>query len=86
MVLRVPPGGDQDRGPGFIACVIITTFAALITVCIRIYVRRCISHAVGWDDWTILLSMVPLSILTCPRGLTLTVHRALVFSRWPSTL
>lgn len=52
-----PLGGDSNRGPGFIACAAITTTAASATVCLRLYVRIHIIHAVGWDDWTILAAM-----------------------------
>ena len=56
--MQEPAGGDQDRGPGFIAAAIITTTAALTTVCLRMYVRTRIVHAVGLDDWAIIISMV----------------------------
>ena len=56
--LQRPAGGDVSRAPGFIACVITTTIAALVTVCLRMYVRVRILHATGWDDWVILLAMV----------------------------
>lgn len=52
------PVPDHNRGPGFLAEVTITTVAALVTVALRFYVRTHIVHALGWDDWIILLSMV----------------------------
>ena len=72
--LQKPAGGDVSRAPGFIACVVTTTTAALVTVCLRMYVRVRILHATGWDDWAILLAMVILCspakfwepFLTCP--------------------
>ena len=53
-----PPVPDQNRGPGFLAEVVITTVAALVTVALRFYVRTHVVRALGWDDWIILLSMV----------------------------
>ena len=58
-----PAGGDVSRAPGFIACVVSLTTAALVMVGLRMYVRVRILHAVGWDDWAILLAMVMLSSL-----------------------
>ena len=53
-----PPGGNVNRGPGFLACGIVTTIGALIAVCLRMYVRTQIVHAVGWDDWMSVFAMV----------------------------
>lgn len=52
------PVPDENRGSGFLACSTVITVAALITVTLRFYVRAGIVHAVGWDDWMILLAMV----------------------------
>lgn len=49
---------DENRGSGFLACSAVITVAALTTVTLRFYVRARIVHAVGWDDWIILLAMV----------------------------
>lgn len=49
---------DDDRGPGLIACMAITTTAALLAVCLRIYVRASLVQRLGMDDWTIVLAMV----------------------------
>jgi len=56
--LQPPPGGDEDRGPKFIAAAAVTTVAALIAVCLRMYVRIRIVRAVGIDDYMIIVSMV----------------------------
>ena len=56
--MQSPPVPDEDRGPRFLACVTITTVAALITVTLRFHVRANIVNAVGWDDWIILIAMV----------------------------
>lgn len=56
--MQYPPVPDENRGSGFLACSTIITVAALITVTLRFYVRARIVHAVGWDDWIILLAMV----------------------------
>ena len=53
-----PHNGDVSRAHGFIACAAITTAAALVMVCLRMYVRTRVIHALGWDDWTILGAMV----------------------------
>ena len=53
-----PPGANVDRGPGYMACGLVTTIAALIAVCLRMYVRMRIVHAVGWDDWMIVFAVV----------------------------
>lgn len=56
--LQRPPDGDEDRGPQFIAAAAVTTAAALIAVCLRMYVRIRIVRAVGIDDYMIIVSMV----------------------------
>lgn len=53
-----PLGPNDNRAPSFIACGLVTTIAALTAVCLRIYVRTRIVHAVGWDDWTAIFTMV----------------------------
>ena len=52
------PKADHNRAPGFIACVTITSAAALILVSLRMYVRLRIVHKFGVDDAIILLAMV----------------------------
>ena len=67
--VQSPPVPDENRGPGFLACVATTTAAALVTVILRFHVRANIVHAVGWDDWIILLAMVTIYSCFCLRHL-----------------
>lgn len=59
------PTDYRDRSPGFLACVSITTAAAVFLVSLRTYVRTAILRKFGSDDYTILGAMVrvPSSIL-----------------------
>ena len=60
--LPAPPRGDQNRGPGYITFTTITTTAALVAVCLRMYVRIRITSHVGIDDYIIILAMVCLGM------------------------
>lgn len=51
-----PP--DINQGAKIIIATAITTAAALITVLARFYVRVRLLHNVGWDDYTIALTML----------------------------
>ncbi len=73
-LMQEPPGGDVSRAPGFIACVVTVTTAALVVVCLRMYARIRVIHAVGIDDWVILLAMVIRSSFTWFWESFLTVH------------
>ncbi|KAG8529633.1 uncharacterized protein KY384_005113 [Bacidia gigantensis] len=50
--------GDENRGPGQIACMSVTAIAALVVVCLRVYVRRSFVQRLGLDDRTIILAMI----------------------------
>lgn len=52
------PTDHRDRSAGFLACVSITTAAALFLVSLRTYVRAAIVRKFGPDDYTILGAMV----------------------------
>ncbi|KAJ6123881.1 hypothetical protein N7471_011198 [Penicillium samsonianum] len=49
---------DVNQGPRIIIATAITTVAALITVLARFYVRICLIRNVGWDDYTMALTML----------------------------
>lgn len=58
-----PRGGganlpDVNHGPRIIIATAITTFAALITVLARFYVRVYLIRNVGWDDYIMALTML----------------------------
>ena len=54
---KLPPGGDQDRGPTMIV-VYWTMFAIeLLFVSLRVYARSTV-HALGWDDCIMAVTMV----------------------------
>lgn len=61
------PIDQNTRAPGFIACVTITTVAALALVSLRTYVRLVIVRQFGLDDLTALLALVFLIPLLCVR-------------------
>lgn len=63
------PDPNDNRAPGFIACLAITTFAALVTVCLRVYVRARVIRMLGWDDYTAIFAMV-----RQPSVMTRTLH------------
>ncbi|KAJ5483430.1 hypothetical protein N7530_002676 [Penicillium desertorum] len=49
---------DVNQGPRIIIATAITTVAALITVLARFYVRVFLIRNVGWDDYTMALTML----------------------------
>ena len=51
-----PP--DVNQGPRIIIATAITTAAALFTVLARFYVRIFLIRNVGWDDYTMALTML----------------------------
>ena len=51
------PTDHSNRAPGFIACSVITSTAALALVSLRTYVRLAIVRKFGIDDYTIHLAM-----------------------------
>ncbi|CDM27850.1 hypothetical protein CBS147339_4409 [Penicillium roqueforti] len=51
-----PP--DVNQGPRILIATAITTFAALFTVLARFYVRIFLIRNVGWDDYTMALTML----------------------------
>src|SRR5436305_10454381 len=53
-----PPDGDHNRAPLLLTIAAVTFVAALSSVIARIYTRLRISHAFGWDDYTIVAAMV----------------------------
>lgn len=50
----------EDRGPLCKRIVISFTVLAFVSVCLRLYTRFRF-HKTGWEDWTIMVSMVGLS-------------------------
>lgn len=72
--LPIPPGGDQNKAPGLLASNIFTTVLALVLVTLRFYARMVIISNLGWDDYTIGLSMVS-GLFLSDRFKPLTVHR-----------
>lgn len=52
-----PPGGDVDRSPVVLGVYWAEAVVAIIMVSLRMYARR-LTHAIGWDDWTMLIALV----------------------------
>jgi predicted permease len=60
---QLPPGqlaklAQEDQGPLTKAIVITFTTIAFICVCLRFYTRITFQRNVGWEDYSIALSMV----------------------------
>jgi hypothetical protein len=55
---------DVNHGPGILAVSWIECGLALVAVIARMYSRVEILHNIGWDDWTMLFTMVGYSYLT----------------------
>lgn len=49
--------GLEDRGPLCKHIVIAFTIISFVSVCLRLFARIWY-HRTGWEDWTILVSMV----------------------------
>ncbi|OCK87421.1 uncharacterized protein K441DRAFT_742369 [Cenococcum geophilum 1.58] len=64
-----PPGGDENRGYQVLIVLIVTFTTALISVCLRVWVRLRIAGSLGWDDYTIIGAMV-LGLITCIPSVT----------------
>lgn len=52
------PHGDQNVGGALYGVALASVIIALIAVCSRTFVRARIVHALGWDDWIIILAIV----------------------------
>ena len=72
--LPPPPGGDQNKAPGLLAASVFTTLLALVLVTLRFYTRIVVISNLGWDDYTIGLSMAS-RLFLFDRFKSLTVHR-----------
>jgi hypothetical protein len=53
-----------NHGPGILAVSWIEGGLALVAVIARMYSRAKILHNIGWDDWTMLFTMVGYSYRT----------------------
>jgi hypothetical protein len=49
---------QEDQGPSSKAVVIAFTTISLICVCLRFFTRIIVQRNVGWEDYTIAVSMV----------------------------
>ncbi|OCK81166.1 hypothetical protein K432DRAFT_296116 [Lepidopterella palustris CBS 459.81] len=52
-----PPGGDENRGYEILIVLIVTFIAALVPVCLRVWVRLRMAGSLGWDDYSIIGAM-----------------------------
>ncbi|KAI4219107.1 MAG: hypothetical protein LQ349_008455 [Xanthoria aureola] len=62
------PTDHSNRAPGFIACSVVTSTAALALVSLRTYVRLAVVRKFGIDDYTIHLAMICGIIAVCLNG------------------
>ena len=53
-----PPGGDQTRGPMFLALSLTTTILVVVSLCLRMIGRVGVLRQFGWDDVCIILASV----------------------------
>ena len=66
-----PPSERQNKGPAFLAIVLLFTILASVFVFLRVYVRIWVKPAFGWDDGMIIFATV--SLKTDLSGSRLTV-------------
>lgn len=52
------PVSVKSRGPIALGCAIAFLSASWITLILRAYVRARVLNAVGWDDWTMLATLI----------------------------
>lgn len=55
LVPREP--AHHPRGPGILACAVITALVAIVVVILRFYARWCLVKKVRAEDWCILASL-----------------------------
>lgn len=53
---QLPPGGDRNRGPTFIAVTSVLTVFSSITILLRLYTRTQLVRSLGWDDYTVFIA------------------------------
>lgn len=55
-----PPVNPNDlgRGPMIVGLTWTFTILAMTAVALRIYVRKTVTKALGWDDWIMLVAVV----------------------------
>ncbi|KAL8830282.1 MAG: hypothetical protein Q9191_001515 [Dirinaria sp. TL-2023a] len=58
VIYTLPPNGDQDHGPGFLAACWVFAMAALISTIVRILVRSRLTRNLGWDDYWMILTEI----------------------------
>ena len=58
VVYTLPPNGDQNQGPRFLAACYVFAVAALISTITRIAVRSRLTRNLGWDDYWMMITMV----------------------------
>ena len=58
VIYTLPPNGDQDQGPGFLAACWIFAMAALISTVVRILVRSRLTRNIGWDDYWMIITEI----------------------------
>ena len=59
--LPKPPGGDQNKGPVYLAVALTFCAVALVFVLLRMYVRTRMLRSMGWDDAFVCFAMVVMS-------------------------
>lgn len=60
-VLELPSNPNEDAGPRILGATLTTTCLAITFVATRVYVRKVMIRAIGWDDLVMLLAMALVS-------------------------
>jgi hypothetical protein len=68
-VLPNPLPPDSDRGPTYLAVLVVGLTLSIVFIALRIYVRARMVKNLWWDDWFMLISFV--SVLKAQRMETL---------------
>ncbi len=61
--LKVPPDGNQNRTGIMVGMIVGSVIIAGIFVVLRKYTRLYLTKSARWDDWTIVLAFVLISLL-----------------------
>jgi nicotinamide riboside transporter PnuC len=59
------PAPDSDRGPTYLAVLVVGLTLSIVFIALRIYVRARMVKNLWWDDWFMLISLV--SVLKAQR-------------------
>lgn len=63
--MKMPPGGDHNKGPALAAVNMVTFCVAVVIVAARVLYRSLKIKQTSWDDYTIVLALVGLSSQLC---------------------